>query len=173
MKLKLNNMIKIKLHSITDLITNSSTTIFTYSEGSIVPCKELVNEILKLLGESKTCDDIFELSITSDIQNIIDSFDYSLKRKLSPEEYEALQLPDSNYDQQTKKYTGLRSYALEKLVEDILSKRIPEPAWYKNLTEGIEGDTTLNIVVKEPKYQKLADKIFQFLYSTRAEEGSE
>ena len=42
-----------------------STTIFTYSENSVVPCKELVNEILSLMGVSVTCDDIFSLAVSS------------------------------------------------------------------------------------------------------------
>ena len=50
---------KIKLHSSVDLITNSSTVIFTYSEGSLPAVKELVNEMLKVFGKEETFDDIF------------------------------------------------------------------------------------------------------------------
>jgi transglutaminase-like putative cysteine protease len=52
--------IKIKLHSSVDLITNSSTVIFTYSEGAVQAVRELVNEMLKVFGhEDKTFDDLF------------------------------------------------------------------------------------------------------------------
>jgi len=51
-------MDKIKINSITDLITNSSTTIYTYSECSVDVFKSVVNEMLLLCGRGKTCDDI-------------------------------------------------------------------------------------------------------------------
>ncbi len=54
---------KINLHSIIDLITNSSTEIYTFSGGSISACKEMVDEFFKALGIDKTCDDVFELSL--------------------------------------------------------------------------------------------------------------
>ncbi len=55
--------IKIPIHSQIDLITNSSTEIFVNAENSVEPCKELVDEILKLQGSDKTCDDIFSLKL--------------------------------------------------------------------------------------------------------------
>ena len=57
---------KIKLHSTTDLITNSSTTIFTYSENSIKACKNMIDEILKTFNIDKKCDDLFNLVVLSD-----------------------------------------------------------------------------------------------------------
>jgi hypothetical protein len=57
---------KINLHSVIDLITNSSTEIYTYSSGSLAACKEMINEFFKVAGIEKTCDDIFELSIDTD-----------------------------------------------------------------------------------------------------------
>jgi len=56
-------MIKIKLHSLIDLITNSSTEIYTYSSASIEACKNMVDEFFKMTGVNKTCDDVFELSL--------------------------------------------------------------------------------------------------------------
>ena len=60
---------KINLHSIIDLITNSSTEIYTYSENSLSACKEMINEFFRVTGIDKTCDDIFELSIEADEQS--------------------------------------------------------------------------------------------------------
>ena len=61
--------IKINLHSIIDLITNSSTEIYTYSDGSLAACKEMIDEFFKVMGIDKTCDDVFELSIDTDEPN--------------------------------------------------------------------------------------------------------
>lgn len=58
--------IKIKLHSSVDLITNSSTVIFTYSEGSLQAVKDLVNEILKVFEKEETFDDIFYAAVLPD-----------------------------------------------------------------------------------------------------------
>lgn len=54
---------KINLHSIIDLITNSSTEIYTYSSGSLKACEEMINEFFKVFNIDKTCNDIFELSL--------------------------------------------------------------------------------------------------------------
>lgn len=52
-------IIKINLHSIIDLITNSSTVIFTYSRGSLPAVKELIAEICKTFGINESFDDMF------------------------------------------------------------------------------------------------------------------
>ena len=65
----MNKIIKIKLHSSVDLITNSSTVIFTYSEGSLSAVKDLVNEMLKVFGREETFDDIFYAQVLPDEYN--------------------------------------------------------------------------------------------------------
>jgi len=56
-------MITLKIHSLVDVITNSSTTIYTYHDGCIVPAKELIAEIIKHLGETRTVDELFNFKI--------------------------------------------------------------------------------------------------------------
>ena len=53
----------VALHSVIDLITNSSTEMFMDFSGSIEPIKDLVNEFLKINGSDKTCDDVFNMTI--------------------------------------------------------------------------------------------------------------
>jgi hypothetical protein len=157
-------MEQIKLHSITDLITNSSTTIYTYSEGSVNPCKELINEILKLVGEDKTCDDIFELSIVKDNDQLLDRMSSELEDLLNEKEYAALKIPTKGgWQAINKRY--------KEIIEDIQSGKVPEPEWLEELSEDIQGDTTLNIKVKDAKYETLAKLVVDFLYSTQAEES--
>ena len=56
-------MIKIKIQSISDVITNSSTSVFVvYDEGNIKTIKELVNSILEISGEY-TFDDLFDIQM--------------------------------------------------------------------------------------------------------------
>jgi len=54
---------KIAIHSIVEVITNSSTVIYTYQGGSLEPAKELIKEVLKLMGENVDVDDAFEFKI--------------------------------------------------------------------------------------------------------------
>jgi hypothetical protein len=58
-------MIKLKIHSIVDVITNSSTVIYTY-QNSTKQAKELVAEMLKLAGIDKTPDDVFYYGVFND-----------------------------------------------------------------------------------------------------------
>ena len=79
----MNKIIKIKLHSSVDLITNSSTVIFTYSDGSLSAVKDLVNEMLKVFGREETFDDIFYAQVLPD--------DYNEDNEL-PENYKELEV---------------------------------------------------------------------------------
>ena len=58
-------MIVIKTHSIVDIITNSSTTIYTQAtDGAIKTVKEIINTILKDAGSDKTVDDLYDVEIS-------------------------------------------------------------------------------------------------------------
>ena len=51
-------------HSIVDLITNSSTQIYVEaSESTIKALRELISNILKMGGSTKTCDDLFTIEL--------------------------------------------------------------------------------------------------------------
>lgn len=55
------------VQSITDVVTNSSSEIFTvYSEASMEQVKEVVNAILKLGTSGNTFDDLFECELIVD-----------------------------------------------------------------------------------------------------------
>ena len=54
----------VPIHSIIDVITNSSTSVFVcVSTKSIRFAKELINDILQAGGSKKTADDLFEFAI--------------------------------------------------------------------------------------------------------------
>lgn len=56
------------IHSVVDLITNSSTVIYTEAhEGTIKTVKEIINLILKLGGnKTLTADDLFTFSLNEE-----------------------------------------------------------------------------------------------------------
>ena len=69
-----NNTIKVK--SITDVITNSSTEVFTfYNDGGIKTIKDTVNAILAINSDNKhTFDDLFEIKYAFELDLIDDDW---------------------------------------------------------------------------------------------------
>lgn len=147
-------MIKIKLHSVTDLITNSSTVIFTYSGGTIEPLKEMINEILKTFGVEKTCDDLFDTVILKD-----DWYDYRDYFSENDREF-----PE-----------GIDENTFEKLYEEVKTGKTPKPVWFEEVEEEesrcdyYRDSNYLYLIPKDEKYAKMAELIHAFLYSTEHE----
>lgn len=55
---------KLSLQSFVDVITNSSTSIYTlYDEWGIDRLKSAINEILKVVNPSLTCDDLVNIEL--------------------------------------------------------------------------------------------------------------
>lgn len=53
-----------KIKSITDVITNSSTEVFAMtSENSVIRLKRMINLLLAVSGSTKTCDDLFDIHL--------------------------------------------------------------------------------------------------------------
>lgn len=56
----------INLHSFVDVITNSSTVIYTgVQDNAIDAMKGIINEVLRAAGSEKTSDDLYEISVLS------------------------------------------------------------------------------------------------------------
>lgn len=56
--------LRIKVHSVVDVITNSSTVIYTRAdEGTISSLKDMINALLKIGNSELTADDLFEFSL--------------------------------------------------------------------------------------------------------------
>lgn len=139
---------KLKIHSVVDLITNSSTVIFTYSEGSLSALKELVNEMLKSFNKTETFDDVFYANVF--LEDDYYYIDYSEKY------YPELEMIDYNY--------------LEDLKHKILIGEEEKPDWMIEAEKyddwSYRRSTTLEIIPKNPKDSKLAKLLIDYLYST-------
>ena len=148
---------KIKLHSITDLITNSSTVIYTYSEASEQALKDMITSIFKAFNIDKKCDDVFKLVVTME-----SAYDYNDK-------IDGLEEPIADLE-------GLKDDALYQKIEDIIkgvmSGKIEKPQWMSQVEQQEEGynsyrdNTTLNIIPLKPEYAEMAKLVGKFLYST-------
>ncbi len=140
-------VISVPIHSVTDLITNSSTTIFTYSEGSESVLTEMINELFNTFGIYKKCEDVFDTVVLCD-----DDCRYS-------EYLENNEIPDVTTD-------------VEQLYQDVKTGKTEKPEWFNDV-ESQEDDwhnylpsTDLYLIPKDEKYKKLAKLVLSFLYST-------
>lgn len=144
----MKNVIKLNYHSMVDIITNSSTVIYTYSEGAVDAVKDLINEILLLEGTYKSADDLFY------IDTFLSDLDGYTESDLWPEDID--------------------SDNIEDFVDKILTKQIEKPDWLKEIEEDKDNDyyplaTSLYIKAKDKKYSELANKLLRYLYSTNHE----
>jgi len=140
---------KIKIHSMTDLITNSSTVIFTYSNGSEEAFKEMINEFFKTLGVDKTCDDVFKTVVLCEKYHYIDFFGH-------------------NYNDYPE---GVNDDNIKQIYDDVECGKIDKPEWFIDVETSDDGDgftpeTFLHIIPKLPEYEKLGKLVKDFLYST-------
>lgn len=148
----------INIHSIVDVITNSSTVIFTY-QNNVNEAKELVQEMLNLMGETeKTADDIFYYAIMCEDDVYMEAEDYGF----DPPEG----MPTDYQEQQAW---------FENLKIQVIKGEIERPQWMIDIEEGehyydyYAPPCYLNIIPKEDKYAVLAEKLLRFLNSPEHE----
>jgi len=157
-------MFEIKIHSAVDLITNSSTTIYTFHDGCIGPLKELINEMLSVLNHGEKFDDIMIAGVFLDSYRYIDTFeDHNEIGEFTYEE--CINIPRGT----------LTPYDYVKaIIEDILHNRVDKPEWMTRVEEYVRddsyADSNLYIVTKDPIYQPLCDKLLRFLNSSESAE---
>jgi len=145
-------MIKIKVHSVVDIITNSSTEIYTNYDSSVKPFKEMVNEFLKVLGVDKTCDEVFKVVALPEVDYILSAID-----ELKDEDYKKYK----NYIYYEKsKWGDLKRFNLEKFILEC--DEIPD--FIKSI-ETAYDENILYIVPLSEEYEDLAKKIKTFLDS--------
>lgn len=147
----------IKIHSVVDVITNSSSVIYTFSGSAIKPLKELFTEIFKLLGEPQHVDDVFDIIAIPESYVLYDHF-VDFLEDLDPEwpfyeRYKKIceMTPPSRQESE------LVNLFVEKY------KRGIKEDW---MDIGEDSGTKLKIFVKDEKYNELANKAIKFLYST-------
>lgn len=157
------NSLTIKAHSIVDVITNSSTVIYTQAkEGSIETVKEIINSLLKLGGSDKTADDLFNIEITSE--------------QLIDEQKDRLAYDDDDISM-LEKYAGRelewndpdRKRLLDELWNKINSGEIEEPSWWERGTsyesDSHQCDTEITVTAKvDDEQAKLAASLLSTLH---------
>jgi hypothetical protein len=145
-------IIKIPVHSITSLITNSSTTIYTREENSEKALKELIDEFIKSFNLPYKFDDIFDV-IHLEEDNTYFYFAYDNDVGISY----------TNYSDCNKK--------VQKIYNDVASFKMPKPDWFAKAEKNHSRNSYIYISAKDPKFEKLANLVKKFLESTESFEG--
>ncbi len=168
-----DNIIKIKFHSIVDVITNSSTVIFTY-QNSIKEAKELVGEVMKLMGSDETPDDAFYYGVFCD--------DIQYLEGLTERDCEVPDdFPNENFKYGTDEYKAQNKAQQEWLNDikmSIIKGEVKQPEWMTKIEdnendygEGWSPDSYLTLIPKDYKYAELGVKIKKLLGSVGADGG--
>lgn len=118
-------MQKFKIKSLTDVITNSSTEVFTiYNKGAINKVKEMVNSILALSDTTSnlTFDDLFEVEYCFDIyeiEELINQLAEKLKERGNKEHAEAIKTTVTTEEE-------LWNYSKQNNIYDVVMEIIEE-----------------------------------------------
>ncbi|MCK9567881.1 hypothetical protein M0R72_02885 [Candidatus Pacearchaeota archaeon] len=136
--------VSIPLHSQTDLITNSSTTIYTYSDASPAACREMIEAIFKAFEIDKKCDDVFHIVLMMENE---ENYEYWLE--------------DQGHDIEGD---------LSELLNKVRSGKVEKPKWMFDAEKSRHQGTVLHISAKSKKYVAVANLIKKFLYSTETKE---
>lgn len=118
-------MQKFKIKSLTDVITNSSTEVFTvYNKEAVNNIKELVNAILALNNETSnlTFDDLFEVDYCFDIyeiEELINQLAEKLKERGNKEHAEAIKTTVTTEEE-------LWNYSKQNNIYDVVMEIIEE-----------------------------------------------
>lgn len=157
-----------KIQSYVDLITNSSTSVFTWADN-IEGVKEIINAVLKASGSNLTCDDLFEITISYNV-DLSDTDGYYIeaaKAVLENNEDKELSKLVNSYDEviSQSRVDWYKESIIYEAIYNILIKNYGE----KTLDEWAEDFNTDSydykyssyyiIKARNSEYEKYADKI--------------
>jgi hypothetical protein len=132
--------IKFNVHSVVDVITNSSTCIYTQATaGSIQSVKDIINSLLALGETDLTADDLFDIKITSD--ELIDQRKEMLGDRGTLDEYLGREISWNDDDFDAK---------IDELYDKIEAGEYEKPDfWDKGYGDyGFEGDSKITVTAK-------------------------
>lgn len=164
-----------KIHSIVDVITNSSTVIYTYQDGSVKPAKALIDEMLKIFNvNDKTADDIFYFGVFTSEDRYLEflSGDIDNYGSTIPEDCPKV-VGTWGSKEYKESFKSLEDWFhnIQKLV---LIGEIKKPAWMEEVETDDEywnPDSFLTLLPKDEKYSVFGDRIKALLNSVSADGG--
>ena len=154
-------MQKFKIKSLTDVITNSSTEVFTiYNKGAINKIKEMVNSILALSDTTSnlTFDDLFEVDYCFDIyeiEELINQLAEKLKERGNKEHAEAIKTTVTTEEE-------LWNYSKQNNIYDVVMEIIEEidnDTYDYRMVDGIHIKAKNNPNVDKAKLDKAVEML--------------
>ena len=171
--------IRLKTHSVVDLITNSSTSIFTWYDGSGIACREMVNEFIKAFDiKDVTFDDIFSCDVFCESEVYLNYYEHMVINNNKVPKMSDKELVDLLNDViagKTKKPQWMEEMPVidyedvEQLIDDVLEGIKERPDWMilceqqSGRDSGFRNQNDFVIKVKDAKYLPLAQAIEEFL----------
>lgn len=131
---------KLYIQSFVDVITNSSTTIYTlYDENGVKTIKDALTEIIHIFEPDRCCDDYFDIHIEYDDEFLEDLDHYQ----------------DELFDPSTTNEESLLDYPAK--LEAIAEERCDE------FPDGGSWPYALEIIPKSEKYRDVAKQLFNLI----------
>jgi len=140
------NNIKIKLHSMVDIITNSSTVIYCQChDNTIETMKGIINTFLKQAGSNKTAEDLYTFKIVADSEYEIER----LGDRIDEGEEEIIEFMEQNsidftYENWKKMNWDDRDKILRSFLDEIGNGNIKE---YDGYGENYNGYDTRDLIL--------------------------
>lgn len=159
-------MYKLNIHSVVDVITNSSTVIYTYCDGCVQPAKELIDAMLQAFDIEGSADDLFYFGVFQDSVTYLDYF----------HENDDVEDPTITELKSVKGWKDEREL-MESIFERIMKEEFEQPQWMTDCEESSDDwssyrkATSLYIIPKDAKHKPIADKIISLVNSVDADGG--
>lgn len=150
-----------KVHSVVDVITNSSTVIYTQAtEATVKSFRNLINAILDIAGSTVRADDLFIFRLVPDMYTLREAMvDNSDEFGYDTEWYNSL---SNDY---SKKSKALEDKAIEIITEN------PSISWYTDLMKKGECNINLVVIAKDDKSEAAAKIMSALVDTIHAEES--
>lgn len=155
-------LIKFNVHSVVDVITNSSTTIYSYYDGCIGPAKEMIEAFAKAFGSDLKADDMFFIGVFAD-----DNYIYTEGGDRGIWE-------DGEDDDPFKDISDNYYEFVDDIIEKVLKGEMDKPQWMLDCEghedwNGLTPSTALHIIPKSPEFEAIGKAMMSFLNSTDEE----
>ena len=138
----------LNIQSFVDLITNSSTSIYTfYTEYGLNQIKDALNNIIRVFAPDANIDDILEIKLVY-TEGFLDHI------RDNPEEL---------FDEDETNEESLLNYS--KKLEDALDNY--QCNWYDNCDTGVD----IEVCAKDPKYESLVHSMYTLINTPFAQDA--
>lgn len=161
----------VKVQSFSDIITNSSTEVFTQADNTS-GVKRIIDGVLIAAGSNYTCDDLFDITIEWEDNALSDYENYQMEVaeehiKENPELKKLFTKYRNEYNREYTKRDWSFIESVQKSIIDIVSKNkdswniMPLDAWVESCNDDWGRSYSSNYVItsKDPKNQEAANMI--------------